>query len=86
MVTISVVLLSIISLILIFIGGRKYRETKWVSILALVTLLFMFSGSIGTGIFPEEYFGLFERFSVFSVVIFTALLGLFGYTYKSPQT
>ncbi len=58
-VTISVVLLSIISLILIFIGGRKYRETKWVSILALVTLLFMFSGSIGTGIVPAEYFGLF---------------------------
>lgn len=84
-VTISVVLLSIISLILIFIGGRQYRETKWVSILALVTLLFMFSGSIGTGIVPAEYFGLFERFSVFSVVIFTALLGLFGYTYQSPQ-
>lgn len=58
-VTISVVLLSIISLILIFIGGRKYRETKWASILALVTLLFMFSGSIGTGIVPAEHFGLF---------------------------
>lgn len=77
--------LTIISLIPIFIGGREYHETKRVSIVTLVIFLFMFLGSIGTGIVPAEYFGLFERFSVFSVVIFTVLLGLFGYTYKSPQ-
>jgi len=84
-VTIPVVLLSIVSLILIFIGGWKNKETKVIAILGLVTLLLMFLGSIGTGVAPKEYFGVFERFSVFSVVIYTALLGLFGYTYKNPQ-
>jgi hypothetical protein len=45
----------------------------------------MFFGSLGTGIAPKEYFGVFERFSVFSVVIYTAFLGLFGFTYKNPR-
>ena len=85
-VTIAVVLLSIVSLILIFIGGRRNKETKVIAILGLVALLLMFLGSIGTGAAPKEYFGVLERFSVFSVVIYTALLGLFGYTYKNPQT
>jgi Protein of unknown function (DUF998) len=84
-VTISVVILSIISLLLIFIGGLRNRETRIIAILALVALLSMFFGSIGMGIFPKEYFGLLERFSVFSVVIYTALLGLFGYTYRDSQ-
>lgn len=84
-VTITVVLLSIVSLILIFVGGRRNKETKMIAILGLIALLFMFFGSIGTGLSPKEYFGLFERFSVFSVVIYTALLGLFGYTYRNPQ-
>ena len=84
-VTISVVLLSIASLILIFIGGRRNEETKGIAILGLIALLSMFLGSIGTGVAPKEYFGVFERFSVYSVVIYTALLGLFGYTYKKPQ-
>lgn len=83
-ITIAVMLLSIVSLILIFIGGRQHRETKVIAILGLIALLVMFLGSIGVGTAPKEYFGLFERFSVFSVVIFTALLGLFGYTYKNP--
>jgi len=85
-VTITVVLLSIVSLILIFIGGRRNKETKIIAILGLISLLLMFIGSIGTGIAPIEYFGVLERFSVFSVVIYTALLGLFGYTYKDSQT
>ena len=84
-VTISVVLLSIVSLILIFIGGRRNKETKMIAILGLISLLLMFFGSIGSGVSPKEYFGVFERFSVFSVVIYTALLGLFGYTYKNPE-
>ena len=82
-VTIAVVLLSIISLILIFIGGRRHKATKIIAILGLVALLSMFLGSIGTGIAPKAYFGLFERFSVFSVVFYTAMLGLFGYTYRN---
>jgi hypothetical membrane protein len=84
-VTIVVVLLSIVSLILIFVGGRKNKDTKTIAILALIALLLMFLGSMGTGIAPQAYFGLFERFSVYSVVIFTALLGLFGYRFMDSQ-
>lgn len=84
-VTIAVVLLAIIALLLIFMGGRRHQETKLIAMLGIMALLSMFFGSIGTGIAPQAYFGLFERFSVFSVVIYTALLGLFGYTYKTPQ-
>jgi hypothetical membrane protein len=84
-VTISVVLLSIVSLIFIFIGGRRNKETKVIAILGLISLLLMFFGSIGSGVSPKEYFGVFERFSVFSVIIYTALLGLFGYPYKNPE-
>lgn len=79
-VTLSVVLLSILSLILIFTGGIKHKQTKAVAVLALIALLVMFAGSIGTGVVPKEYFGLMERLSLFSVVIFTAVLGLFGYS------
>ena len=34
-------------------------------------------GPIGTGIMPKSVFGLFERFSTFSAVIFNAVLGTF---------
>ena len=85
-VTIPVVLLSIVSLLLIATGGWRRRETKAIAVLGLITLLAMFAGAIGTGVAPKEYFGVFERFSVFGVVIYTALLGLFGYTYKSSET
>jgi lysylphosphatidylglycerol synthetase-like protein (DUF2156 family) len=85
-VTIIVVLLSIVSLILIFIGGRQSKDTKIIAILALVALLLMILGSIGTGVVSKAYFGLFERFSVYSVVIFTAFLGLFGYRFMDSQT
>lgn len=85
-VTIPVVLLSIISLLLIFVGGRKNKETKLIAVLGLFTLLLMFVGSIGTGVAPQANFGIFERFSVYSVVIYTALLGLFGFTYNYHQT
>jgi hypothetical membrane protein len=84
-VTITVVLLSIVSLIFIFIGGRQNKETKMIAVMGLIVLLSMFLGAIGSGVAPTAYFGLFERFSVFSVVIYTALLGLFGYTYNNSQ-
>ena len=42
----------------------------------------MFLGSIGTGIVPENYFGIPERISVYSVVIYTGFLSLFAFTFK----
>ena len=34
-------------------------------------------GAIGTGVMPKAVFGLFERFSTFSAVIFNAVLGVY---------
>ena len=48
-VTIIVVLLSIVFLILIFIGGRQNKETKVIAVLGLIVLLPMFLGRVGTG-------------------------------------
>ena len=37
----------------------------------------MIVGAIGVGIAPIEYFGIFERFSVFAVAGFNAVLGVY---------
>lgn len=76
LVTILVVLFSIIGLLLIAIGGRKEPITS-LSNWAIVCLAAMMIGAIGTGIMPKSVFGLFERFSTFSAVIFNAVLGIY---------
>lgn len=78
-VTFGVVILSIISLIFLIKGGFKNNGNKAIGILAIITFILMLFGSISMNIFPKEYFGLFERFSIFSVVFFTGSLGVFGF-------
>ena len=76
LVTVLVVLFSIISLVLIMIGGAKEplpSLSKW----AAGCLAAMMIGALGTGILPKSVFGLFERFSTFSAVIFNAVLGVY---------
>ena len=46
------------------------------SIWALICLLAMLAGPLGMNVFPP-FFGLFERFSTFSAVIFNAVLGIY---------
>lgn len=79
-ITLLVVLLSIVSLILIAVGSfkgkKKHRYLGW---LAIFTFILMFIGAIGSNAVPKEYFGLLERFSTYSVVIFTGILGLYGF-------
>lgn len=75
-VTILVVLLSIISLVLIGIGARKEPLIS-LSCLAFGCLAMMMIGAIGTGAMPKSVFGLFERLSTFSAVIFNAVLGFY---------
>ena len=74
-VTALVVLFSIVSLILIAIGGRKTLPS--LSVWAVVCFAAMMSGAIGTGVMPKAVFGLFERFSTFSAVVFNAVLGVY---------
>ncbi len=76
LVTALVVLFSIVSLVLIAIGGGKEPLpllSKW----AIVCLSAMVIGALGTGILPKSVFGLFERFSTFSAVVFNAVLGVY---------
>lgn len=72
-ITVAVVLLSIVSLILLAIGAKKICRP--VGIWALVCLVVMFVGAIGTNAMPESVFGIFERMSTISVVVFNACLG-----------
>ena len=74
--TALVVLFSIISLVLIAIGGRK-EPLRALSAWAIVCLAAMMIGALGTGILPKSVFGLFERFSTFSAVVFNAVLGMY---------
>ena len=76
-VTTAVVLTSIVSLILIIVGGLKQGGRKSLAIWAAVALSLMFIGAIGVGIVPEAYFGIVERFSVFSATGFNMVLGIY---------
>ncbi len=78
--TVIVVVLSIGSLILISIGSLKGKDKhKLLGILAIVSLVLMFIGAVGSANVPKEIFGIFERFSTYSAVVFTAILGLYGF-------
>lgn len=85
-VTGMVVLLSISSLVIIMLGG--YRNQQYVSLAAWATvaLLIMVIGAIGTAIVPAEFFGIPERFSVFSATGFNAVLGIYLFMGFSENT
>ena len=73
-ITILVVILSIASLITIAVGSFKDKR-KLFGLFALVALGFMFAGPMLMAAMPQEYFGIFERFSTYSAVIFTGIMG-----------
>lgn len=78
--TTLVVLLSIISLVLIAIGSLKgENKHKILGFLSIISLVLMFIGAVGSANVPKEYFGAIERFSTYSAVAFTGILGLYGY-------
>lgn len=74
-VTGAVVVLSIASLVVIFIGTRKNKH-KALGNIALAAVILMMLGAIGTGALPKDYFGIPERFSVFAAAGFNAVLGI----------
>lgn len=75
-VTVCVVLLSLASLIVIAIGAGA-EHLKSLRIWAIVCLAAMLIGPLGTALLPKSVFGLFERFSTFSAVVFNAVLGVY---------
>lgn len=76
-VTVLVVLLSILSLVVIMIGGYRDKTYRSLAIWATVALLLMFMGAVGTNVVPKEFFGIPERFSVFAAMGFNAVLGVY---------
>lgn len=78
-VTVLVVLLSIVSLVVIMVGGYRNRQYRSLAVWATIALLLMFAGAIGTNIVPREFFGIPERFSVFAATGFNAVLGFYLY-------
>ena len=76
LVTVLVVVLSLAALILVAIGAAK-EPMRSLHVWAIVCLLAMLVGPIGTALLPKAVFGLFERFSTFSAVVFNAVLGIF---------
>lgn len=76
-VTVLVVFLSIVSLIMIIIGGFGKKQYKSLAYWAAAALLMMFTGAIGIGVVPIEFFGIPERFSVFAATGFNAVLGIY---------
>ena len=76
-VTAGVVGLSIVSLVLVAIGGLRRKTYVSLGALALTALALMFAGPVGIGLAPKSLFGVFERFSVFAATGFNAILGLY---------
>lgn len=76
-VTVLVVLLSVASLATIMVGGYRDKNHRSIAVFATIALAIMLIGAIGTNVVPKEYFGVPERFSTFSAVGFTAVLGVF---------
>lgn len=75
-VTALVVVFSLMSLVLVAIGAGK-EQIKSLRIWAIICLVAMIIGPIGTSILPKAVFGLFERFSTFSAVVFNGVLGIY---------
>lgn len=76
-VTALVVLLSIVSLVIIMVGGFKNGRYRRLAVWAGIALALMFAGALGTGLAPRAIFGIFERFSVFAASGFTMILGIY---------
>ncbi|KZX10168.1 DUF998 domain-containing protein [Methanobrevibacter curvatus] len=79
LVTVFVVIFTIATLILFFVGFFKTKEYKYFGIISLVILILLFVGAMLMNILPNEYLGIAERINVYSIVIFTGLLSLWMY-------
>ena len=80
--TAAVVLLFIVSLVLIIIAGAKDKSFRSYGIFAAIALGMMMVGAMGMKIVPKDYFGIVERFSVFAVTGYNAVLGIELYRMK----
>jgi len=73
-VTILVVLFTIVSLILFFIGFLKTSNFKYLGIISICTFAALLIGVMLINKLPKIYFGIAERVNVYSIKIFTGIL------------
>ena len=64
-----------LSKLVVAIGAKKDNR-KTIGRWAIISLAAMLGGAIGTRILPQMLFGIAERISTFSVVVFNAVLGI----------
>lgn len=76
-VTAVVVLLSLVSLSLLVVAGRRDQRVRMLGRFAALALAMMLVGAVGKGLVPLAFFGVVERFSVFAAVGYDAVLGTF---------
>ena len=76
--TVLVVVLSIASLVTLSYTGVK-KGRKVLGIAAAIALIAMMFGALGSQALPQDVFGLIERFSTYSAVVFTAFLGFYWF-------
>ena len=75
-VTGALVALSVAALGLIIYGALIKKACLFLGWSALIALIMMLCGAVGTGVLPAAYFGIPERFSVFAAALFNAALGV----------
>ena len=75
-VTVFVVLLTIVSLVLYFIGFIRTKEHKRLGVISIIALLLLMAGAMLINIVPKEYFGVAERINIYSIIIYTGILSL----------
>lgn len=80
-ITVLVVLLSIVSLVLIAVSARK-ENLRSLGIWAGICLAAMLVGAVSTNALPQSVFGIFERLSTISAVVFNAVLGWYLFSGK----
>ena len=80
-ITVLVVLLSIVSLVLIAVSARK-ENLRSLGIWAGICLAAMLVGAVSTNALPQSIFGIFERLSTISAVVFNAVLGWYLFSGK----
>ncbi len=76
-VTALVVIFSMVSLVMLIIAGIRNKEVRGVGIWAAVFFAMMLIGPVGMQVLPPQYFGIAERFSIYSAIGFNAVLGFY---------
>ncbi len=72
----ATVLLSVVPLSPVIAGGLLRRVCRSLGLWAAAAPLFMLFGAVETNLLPAAFFGIPERFRVFSVVGFNAVLDI----------